>query len=127
MSKFDLTTFANGAVSERINSAIQTVYENIADPNTEAEKARKLTIELVFKPEKNDRTDVSVSTVVKTSLQPRAAISSRMIVESDGKGNVQAGEWSKDTMKGQMVMQEEEKTMEQPQGVVDLQAKRREA
>lgn len=92
MEKFNLQDFAGGAVAEQISAAIQRVYENIADPNTEAEKARKLAIELTFKPRKDDRTDVDVFTVVKTSLQPRAAITSRMIVEGDGLGNVHAAE-----------------------------------
>lgn len=93
MEKFLLEDFAGGAVAERIGSAIQRVYENIANPNMDAEKARKLTIELTFKPDKNDRTDVDVTAIVKTSLQPEKAISSRMIVESDGRGNVQGNEW----------------------------------
>lgn len=70
MEKFLLEDFAGGAVAERIGSAIQRVYENIANPNMDAEKARKLTIELTFKPDKNDRTDVDVTAIVKTSLQP---------------------------------------------------------
>ena len=61
MEKFLLEDFAGGAVAERIGSAIQRVYENIANPNMDAEKARKLTIELTFKPDKNDRTDVDVT------------------------------------------------------------------
>lgn len=42
MNKFLLEDFAGGAVAERIRCAIQEVYENIANPNMEAEKARKL-------------------------------------------------------------------------------------
>lgn len=49
MEKFLLEDFAGGAVAERIGSAIQRVYENIANPNMDTEKARKLTIELTFK------------------------------------------------------------------------------
>ena len=41
MEKFLLEDFAGGAVAERIGSAIQRVYENIANPNMDAEKARK--------------------------------------------------------------------------------------
>ena len=96
MEKFLLEDFAGGAVAERIGSAIQRVYENIANPNMDAEKARKLTIELTFKPDKNDRTDVDVTAIVKTSLQPEKAISSRMIVESDlrgTEGHCERGGW----------------------------------
>lgn len=106
MEKFNLQDFAGGAVSEQISAAMQRIYENIADPNTLPEKARKLTVELTFKPNKSDRTDVDVFAVVKTSLQPRAAIESRMIVEGDGLGNVRAAEWSKSAMKGQLEFEE---------------------
>lgn len=91
MEKFLLEDFAGGAVAERIGSAIQRVYENIANPNMDAEKARKLTIELTFKPDKNDRTDVDVTAIVKTSLQPESRFIFRMreggkcaIFEADG-------------------------------------------
>lgn len=131
MEKFNLQDFAGGAVAEQISAAIQRVYENIADPNTEAEKARKLAIELTFKPRKDDRTDVDVFTVVKTSLQPRAAITSRMIVEGDGLGNVHAAEWSRDVIKNQIGLEEmaEDKYKTEAQradscGVIDLQKQR---
>lgn len=131
MEKFNLQDFAGGAVAEQISAAIQRVYENIADPNTEAEKARKLAIELTFKPRKDDRTDVDVFTVVKTSLQPRAAITSRMIVEGDGLGNVHAAEESRDVIKNQIGLEEmaEDKYKTEAQradscGVIDLQKQR---
>lgn len=130
MNKFRLEDFAGGAVAERIGIAIQQVYENIANPNMEAEKARKLTIELTFKPSKEDRTDVDVIAVVKTSLQPQKAISSRMIVESDGKGNVLGAEWNRETMRGQMEIPTEEantETQGNNSGVIDLQAQKRKA
>ncbi len=130
MNKFRLEDFAGGAVGERIGIAIQQVYENIANPNMEAEKARKLTIELTFKPSKEDRTDVDVIAVVKTSLQPQKAISSRMIVESDGKGNVLGAEWNREAMRGQMEIPAEEantETQGNNGGVIDLQAQKRKA
>lgn len=130
MNKFRLEDFAGGAVGERIGIAIQQVYENIANPNMEAEKARKLTIELTFKPSKEDRTDVDVIAVVKTSLQPQKAISSRMIVESDGKGNVLGAEWNREAMRGQMEIPAEEantETQGNNSGVIDLQAQKRKA
>lgn len=130
MGKFRIEDFAGGAVGERIGIAIQQVYENIANPNMEADKARKLTIELTFKPSKTDRRDVDVTAIVKTSLQPQRAISSRMIVESDGRGNILGAEWSREAMRGQMeISVEEEKTETQggSNGVIDLQAQKRKA
>lgn len=127
MNGFLLEDFAGGAVGERIRNAIQQVYENIANPNMEPEKARKLTIELTFKPNKDDRTDVDVTAIVKTSLQPQKAINSRMIVESDGKGNVLGSEWSRGTMRGQMKLPEEKVEEVKVDGVIDLQAQKRKA
>lgn len=92
MEKFLLEDFAGGAVAERIGSAIQRVYENIANPNMDAEKA----------------------------------ISSRMIVESDGRGNVQGNEWRREAMKGQLeIDREEAEKQETSGGVIDLQAQKR--
>lgn len=128
MNEFLLEDFAGGAVRERIQNAIQQVYENIANPNMEPEKARKLTIELTFKPNKDDRTDVDVTAIVKTSLQPQKAINSRMIVESDGKSNVLGSEWSREAMRGQMKLPEEKAEAEtKVDGVIDLQAQKRKA
>lgn len=123
MSKFKLEDFANGAVGERIDTAIKQVYANIANPNMEADKARKLTIELTFKPNKDDRTDVEVSTVVKTTLQPQKAINCRMIVESDGVGGVHGAELNRDEIKGQMKIQAEEEN--EANGIIDLQKQRK--
>lgn len=123
MSKFKIEDFAGGAVGERIDIAIKQVYANIANPNMEADKARKLTIELTFKPNKDDRTDVEVSTIVKTSLQPQKAISSRMIIASDGVGNVQGAELNRDAIKGQMEIQAEAEN--EANGIIDLQKQRK--
>lgn len=114
--EFDLSAFAGGAVSERIQDAVQKVYENIADPNTEVDKARKLTIELIFKPSKADREMVDVQVVAKTTLQPRKAISSTMVIAKDGNGTVMAQEWEKNVMRGQQEISVPETT-----GIVDFQ------
>lgn len=114
--EFDLSAFAGGAVSERIQDAIQRVYENIADPNTEVDKARKLTIELIFKPSKADREMVDVQVVAKTTLQPRKAICSTMVIAKDGNGTVMAQEWEKNVMRGQQEISVPETT-----GIVDFQ------
>ena len=128
MGNFNIQSFAGGAVAEQISATIQRVYENIADPNTEPEKARKLTVELTFKPHKADRTDVDVFAVVKTRLQPRAAITSRMIVEGDGQGNVRAAEWNKNAMNGQLELEEAAgEAAEDKPSVIDLQKQRQSA
>lgn len=116
--EFDLAAFAGGAVSERIQDAIQKVYENIADPNTELDKDRKLTIELIFKPSKTDREMVDVKVVAKTTLQPRKAINSTMVIAKDNNGDVIAQEWDKNVMRGQQEIHSDE-----TRGVIDLQSR----
>ena len=103
MNLFEL---AGGAVMEQVQAAAKRVFENIYDPNTEAKKPRKLVIELVFKPNENDRTDVDVSAVVKTTLLPRRAIHTKMIVEADNKGKIMADEY-RSAMRGQMELENE--------------------
>ena len=67
---------------------------------------------------------MDVFAIVKTSLQPRAAITSRMIVEGDGQGNVRAAEWDRNAMKGQLPLEE---AAEDKPSVIDLQKQRQSA
>lgn len=115
----DLNKFAAGAVAEQLEAATEKVFANIVDPNTEAKKPRKLVLEIVFKPSESDRSDVEVSATVKTTLQPRRAISSRMIVEANG-DTVLAEEW-KNAMRGQMEIPETHE-----EGVIDFQSRKAE-
>lgn len=115
MNLFEL---AGGALMEQVQAAAKRVYENIYDPNTEAKKQRKLVIELIFKPNENDRTDVDVSATVKTQLLPRKAIHTKMIVEADNKGKILADEY-RSAMRGQMELEEGRKD-----SVIDLQKRK---
>ena len=71
---------------------------------------------------------MDVFAIVKTSLQPRAAITSRMIVEGDGQGNVRAAEWNKNAMNGQLELEEAAgEAAEDKPSVIDLQKQRQSA
>ena len=50
-----LAGLQDGAVEERFQVALGKVLDNIADPNTDAEKARRITITLTFAPDKERR------------------------------------------------------------------------
>lgn len=50
MQHINLETFANGAFAEQVNRAMEEVAQNIQNPNTDAKKARKITITLTVKP-----------------------------------------------------------------------------
>ncbi len=49
----DLSNLAEGAVHERFNQEFQKVIENLADPNTNPAKARKVTMIVTIKGDEN--------------------------------------------------------------------------
>ncbi|MDQ0340246.1 uncharacterized protein YuzE [Caldalkalibacillus uzonensis] len=101
----DLSNFANGAVAERFNQELAKVLENIADPNTDPKKARKLQLTLTIKADENrDIANVSIQT--KTTLVPAKDIETKIIMDTDGEGNVVGAEL-KSGMKGQMYIDDE--------------------
>lgn len=104
--QFDLSCLAGGAVAEQINMEIQKVYDNICDPNTDNEKERKLTVELKFKPNKNDKEVVDVSVISKSKLQPIKAIETRMLIGRGIDGTVVANEWDKGALKNQLILED---------------------
>ncbi len=62
-----LDTLKGGTAVELVNEAIQTVLENIVDPNTDAEAKRKVTLALIFSPAKA-RDMLGLRIEVKTAL-----------------------------------------------------------
>ncbi|WP_112181400.1 replication terminator protein [Paraliobacillus zengyii] len=87
----DLNTFANGALAEQFDYELKKVLENIGDPNTDPEKKRKLQVNLVLKAdERRQLTDVVVE--VKSTLTPRNAVLSSLIMDRDENGVATAAE-----------------------------------
>lgn len=83
----NLTEFAEGAVAERVNLEVKKVLENIADPNTDPKKKRKVALTLTF--EADDQRDIAnVSIQTKTSLAPARSIETKIIMDMDGAGHV---------------------------------------
>lgn len=100
MSKIiDLNTFAEGALSERFNQELQKILENIADPNTDATKVRKLTVTLSLKAD--DKRDVVLSSLVaKATLAPAKQIEAKLLMDLDSDGRITGAEL-KSGIKGQ--------------------------
>jgi hypothetical protein len=100
MSKIiDLNTFADGALLERFNQELQRILENIADPNTDAKKVRKLTVTLSLKAD--DKRDVVLSSVVaKSTLAPAKDIEAKLLMDLDSNGIITGAEL-KSGIKGQ--------------------------
>jgi hypothetical protein len=84
-------TLAGGGVEEKLQFALKEVAENIADPNTDAKKARKITMTLTLKPNEA-RTISNVDIDVKTSLVAPKGISTTLMIDRDNAGKIVASE-----------------------------------
>jgi len=75
----NLNTFADGAIATKVERELERVIANIHDPNTEAEKKRKITITLTLSAdEKREYIDTEVE--VKSTLVPSKSASAKMIM-----------------------------------------------
>lgn len=99
MGQVDLSNFANGAVAERFNIELQKVLENIADPNTDPKKARKLQLNITLKGNEN-RDVASVGVQAKSTLSPARDIETSIVLDVDSTGSV-VGSELKSGIKGQ--------------------------
>lgn len=87
----DLNTFAGGALAEKVNIEVQKVLENIADPNTDHKKARKVTVSITFKAnEKRNLANVVIDT--KSALTPSLGVESELIIDYTSSGEVTGAE-----------------------------------
>lgn len=76
-SEISLTTICHGGVPEIFERELREVLENIADPNTAAEKTRTLTLKFIFKPTE-DRTGAAIDFSCRAALQPVKMAKSNM-------------------------------------------------
>jgi len=106
----NLEKFAGGALAEKFNVGLKEVLENIADPNTDARKKRKMTVELEFKSDE-ERELSMVDIVVKTKLAPNMPVATKIIIDKDGQGGIVASEYN-NQVKGQRYMRVDEETGE---------------
>lgn len=95
----DMNSFADGAVAERFNLELQKVLENIADPNTDPKKVRKVAVTVSVKADEK-RDIASVSIQAKTTLAPAKDIETKIVMDYDAKGRV-TGQELKSGAKGQ--------------------------
>lgn len=68
-TEIDITTICGGGVNEVFQREFQEVLANIADPNTDSEGTRKLTLTFTLKPHE-DRSGAQVFFTCKSALQP---------------------------------------------------------
>jgi hypothetical protein len=91
MADLSFATLAGGGVEEKLQYALNEVAENIADPNTDAKKARKVTMTLTLKPNEQ-RTIANLEVDVKTSLAAPMGISTTLMIDRDNDGKIVASE-----------------------------------
>ena len=60
MKHINIEQFSNGELTQQINREMEAVARNIADPNTEAKTARKITVTITMKP--NEQRDFITGT-----------------------------------------------------------------
>jgi hypothetical protein len=101
MEKLSFSTLAGGGVEEKLQYALDEVAANIADPNTDAKKTRKVTLTLTMKPNEQ-RTIANLDVDVKTSLAQPIPISTTLMIDRDEKGKIVAAEipYGKDPNQG---------------------------
>lgn len=97
--KIDLNTFANGALAERANEELQKILENIADPNTDAKKKRKLNLTITLSAD-NKRDVILTNVIAKSVLAPAEPIEAKILMDLDNSGKVTGAEL-KSGIKGQ--------------------------
>lgn len=102
LDKLNITSIARGALIELAGIEIDKILENIADPNTDLKKARKLTITLTFKPTDRDSSNIEIQT--KSSVVPYNPVATQIYIGKDNAGNVVAEEFLKGQMKGQLLI-----------------------
>ena len=89
--KMSIANLAHGAAMEQFEREFSRVLKNIADPNTDAKKARKVVITVEVKPDEN-RAFANISVTTKSTLTPSVPIKTSMIIDRDNTGNVVAAE-----------------------------------
>jgi len=77
-----LDSMGNGALLEQFGIAAAQVARNVMDPNTDPEKARKVTITFTFKPDKN-RKHIKTLFDVKIVQAPPLAQETMLLVGQD--------------------------------------------
>jgi hypothetical protein len=100
MDGLNILNMAKGALVEQAEIEIQKILENIADPNTDEKKTRKLSITVSFKP--LDRESAAIEVVTKSTVSPYKPVTTQVFIGRDNDGVVMAEEYIKGQVKGQM-------------------------
>jgi len=85
--KMQLDTVGGGALIELFERDLQQVLGNIADPNTSAKSMRKITMEIVFKPDE-DRKAATITVASKAQLAGTREVTGSVFLGREKGANV---------------------------------------
>ena len=92
MKHFNLEEFAGGKLSVHLNKALEKITENVQDPNTDAQKVRKINVSISFRPN-DERNFVATTVETKLSLAPELGATTALSMGRDLRtGEVEAVE-----------------------------------
>ena len=92
MKHIDLEQFAGGKLSVQLNKALEKITENVQDPNTDAQKGRKINVSISFRPN-DERNFVATTVETKLSLAPELGATTALSMGRDLRtGEVEAVE-----------------------------------
>ena len=114
---FDLQTLAEGEVAGRIQNELNKIANNILDLNTEADKSRKLIIEVDFKP--NEKRDaLATKVLIKSKLEPQVKTETTMLIGRDINTGMVAMNELVSGVRGQMCLDPEDNVLKTDAGEV---------
>lgn len=100
MLNVDLESFAGGALSEKVNIALEQVVRNLLDPGTPYKPKRKITIDMEFAQDEG-RSTVVTTISCKVKLAPQIPAMTRMAIGKDLRnGRVMAQEYGAPRLEG---------------------------
>lgn len=82
MKHFNLEEFAGGKLSVQFNKALEKITENVQDPNTDAQKVRKINVSISFRPN-DERNFVATTVETKLSLAPELGATTALSMGRD--------------------------------------------
>ena len=82
MKHINLEQFAGGKLSVQLNKALEKITENIQDPNTDAQKVRKINVSISLRPN-DERNFVSTTVETKLSLAPELGATTALSMGRD--------------------------------------------
>lgn len=82
MKHFNLEEFAGGKLSVQLNKALEKITENVQDPNTDAQKVRKINVSISFRPN-DERNFVATTVETKLSLAPELGATTTLSMGRD--------------------------------------------